>query len=97
MSDLARQLIEKVATDPEFREALDSAQNPDEKRAILASQGFGELSAQDVTAGAALIQSSVQELSDEQILAAAKANDTITTTTTTTTVFAGAAAAVAAA
>lgn len=97
-SDLARQLIVKIATDPVFRNKLIEAASVAEKREVIEAAGFGAIKPIDIPGAAFAAAAQVEDLDDAQMSrVATAANDTITTVTTTTTVFAGASAAVAAA
>jgi predicted ribosomally synthesized peptide with nif11-like leader len=64
----AQNLLHKVAIDSEFREKLQGAHGP-EKRAVLESYGFGDVTNDEIKAAAANFSKS--ELSDEELEAVA--------------------------
>lgn len=67
-TDQARQLVQRVRDDPEFRARLEAAPS-DQKRAVLESEGFGDVKLRHLSES--LPESQGGELSDEEFAAVA--------------------------
>ncbi len=64
----AKELLKKAADDPDFRQQLTSARDYEEKRQVIQSAGFTDVTKEDMAAAAPSLQT---ELSEEDLEAVA--------------------------